>query len=204
MKKIILIGGAPATGKTTLAKKLSKKYNCPWISTDFIRSWMKNIISKKDFPNLFHFSNITAEEYYKKHTINETIKLEKLRDKEVFKGIKTFIEKNHNWDLFIIEGISIHPEFISKLKSKNYKIYPIFFIENNEERIKNILYTRGLWGDAKTYEDWVKNIEQKYLLKTNSHYLKNCKKLKLPYFEIDKNRNKTIKKIIKHLDSKLR
>ncbi|MEA3414108.1 MAG: hypothetical protein U9Q99_01100 [Nanoarchaeota archaeon] len=204
MKKIILIGGSPATGKTTLAKKLSQRYNCPWISSDFIRSWMKTFISKKDFPNLFNFTNITAEKYYQKHSINETIKFEELRDKEVFKGIKTFIEKNEDWDLFIIEGISIHPKFISRLKSKNYKIYPIFFIDKNKERIKKILYTRGLWGKAHTYKDWVKDIEQKYLIKTNIKYLKECEKLNLPYFEINKNRNETVKKIIKHLDSKIK
>lgn len=38
---IILIGGAPTTGKTTLAKALSRVLGLPWISTDHIRAWMQ-------------------------------------------------------------------------------------------------------------------------------------------------------------------
>lgn len=203
MKKIIIIGGAPTTGKTTLAKNLSKKYNCPWISTDFIRCWMKTLVSKKDFPHLFNFEDITAEEHYKKYSIDETINLEELRDKEVFKGVKTFVEKNLNWDLFIIEGISVHPEFISELESKNCKVFPVFLIDNNKDRIKKILHTRGLWDDAHKYKDWIKEIEQKYLEKTNFHYLEACKKLKIPFFEIKEDRNETISEIENYLSSKL-
>src|SRR5687767_10053733 len=34
---IIIISGAPATGKTTLGKKLSAKYNIPFISKDALK-----------------------------------------------------------------------------------------------------------------------------------------------------------------------
>ena len=94
MRKVILIGGAPATGKSTLAKELSKNFNCPWISADFIRSWMKTIVSKKEYPNLFRFANTTAEEHYKKYSVQETLDFEDLRDREVFNGVKKFILKN--------------------------------------------------------------------------------------------------------------
>jgi 2-phosphoglycerate kinase len=204
MKKIIIISGAPATGKTTLAKELSKKYNCPWISTDLIRPWMRSLVSKEKYPNLFNFTNITAEEHYKKYTAEETIELEKLRDKDVFKGTKLFILNNENWDFFIIEGISIHPSFISELKLGDYEIYPIFLIDKDKNRIKDIVFNRGLWSKAREYEDWVKVIEQEYLIKTNDYYLSDCKKLNLPYFEIDKDRDKTTNEIIKYLDSKIK
>ncbi|MCT4617039.1 MAG: hypothetical protein N4A38_02400 [Candidatus Gracilibacteria bacterium] len=196
MKKIIIIGGAPATGKTTLAKTLSDKFNYPWISTDFIRGWMKTLVSKKDFPNLFNFSDITAEEHYSNnYDIKKSIKSEQKRDADVFKGVKSFISKNKYWGCFIIEGISIHPKDISQLESQEYKIYPIFLIDENIDRIRDILYSRGLWDKADTYEDWVKEIELEYLIQTNAYYLEECKKLNLPYFKIDKNREKTIEKI---------
>ncbi|MDA3836825.1 MAG: hypothetical protein PF542_04335, partial [Nanoarchaeota archaeon] len=196
MKQIILLGGAPTTGKTTLAKKLSKEYNCPWISTDFIRSWMKSIVLKKRFPHLFNFNNLTAEEHYKKYSIDETIALEKLRDKEVFKGIKEFIKINNDWDRFIIEGISIHPEFIKELSSNDYEVFPIFLIEKNKKRIKKFLYKRGLWDDAHKYEDWVKEIELEELVKTNLYYANECRLLNLPFIEIKEDYNETINEII--------
>ncbi|MFK7779579.1 MAG: hypothetical protein QM490_00290 [Candidatus Gracilibacteria bacterium] len=201
MKKILIIGGAPATGKSTLAKKLSKKYNCPWVSTDFIRNLMKTLVSKKDYPSLFNFANITAEEHYgNNYNVEKSIKHEQERDEDVFKGVKSFILKNNDWDFFIIEGISIHPKNILELKSKDYEVFSIFLIDNNESRIRNILYSRGLWSKADTYEDWIKELELEYLIKTNGNYLEESKKLNLPYFEIDVDRDKTINKIMSYFE----
>ena len=202
-RRIILIGGAPITGKSVLAKKISDEYGIPWLSTDVIRSWMKTIVSKDKFPHLFNFTEITAEEHYKKHSVAETIKFEKLRDQDVFKGIKSFIEKNDDWKEYVIEGISLHPKFISQLESEDYKVYPIFLVDNDEKRIRDILFSRGLWGDADTYEDWVKDIEEKYVIETNQYYMKECEKYKLKCFEIAEKRQDTTKKIFEWLDSKL-
>ena len=65
---------------------------------------MKTLVSKKDYPNLFNFTNITAEENYSNnYNVEKSIKLEQERDKSVFKGIKSFILENNDWDFFIIE-----------------------------------------------------------------------------------------------------
>ena len=62
------------------------------------------IHSEKDYPHLFNFANVTAEEHYSNnYDVEKSMKLEKLRDVEVMKGVKTFISKNNDWDFFIIE-----------------------------------------------------------------------------------------------------
>ena len=43
-KEIILIGGAPTIGKSFLAKKLSEEMKIPWISTDTIREFMREVV----------------------------------------------------------------------------------------------------------------------------------------------------------------
>lgn len=199
---IILIGGAPATGKSTIAKMISRDLSVPWISTDFIRGWMKKISNKNDFPHLFHFTNTTAEQHYKKYTLKEIFDDGRKRDKTVFKGFLEFIRKNDShemWDSFIVEGISILPELVKKLETINCNIIPIFLIDEDEQRIREIVYKRGLWDDANTYADWVKEKEIIYLKKVNDYYLKGCRKHNLRYFIIDKNREKTIKEINKHI-----
>lgn len=201
MKKIIIIWWAPATWKTYLAKIFSKKFNCPWISTDFIRDWMKTIVSEKDYPGLFNFANVTAEEHYSNgYDVDKSIELEKKRDEDVFKGVKSFILSNNHWDLFIIEWISIHPKDISELKTLDIEIIPFFLLDNDKKRIKDILYTRGLWDKADKYEDWVKEKELEYLIKTNKYYQKELKKFDLPYFEISSDRDKTINEIMDYLN----
>lgn len=201
MKKIIIIWWAPATWKSTLAKKLSEKYNCPWISSDFIRAWMKTLVSEKEYPSLFNFSNITAEEHYSNnYDVDKSIKLEQKRDEDVFKGIKSFIINNNDWDFYIVEGISIHPKNISELQLLNFEIFPIFLIDNDKDRIKNILYSRWLWDKADKYQDWVKEIELEYLIKTNLYYKQELEKLYLPYFEVQVDRDITVKEVIKFLE----
>jgi len=67
--------------------------------------------------------------------------------------VKSFILKNNDWDFFIIEWISVHPKNILELKSKDYDIFTVFLIDNNESRMRDILYSRWLWAKADTYED---------------------------------------------------
>ena len=199
MKKIILIGGAPATGKSTIAKRISKEYSISWISADFIRNWMKLVSSPDMFPDLFGFSD-TAEEHYAKHSIAETIVMEEKRDRDVWKGVQGFIEKNKDWGSYVIEGITIHPSFIQNLQQGGYDIVPLFIIENNKQRMHDILYSRGLWGDS----DEVKEIEKDYLVETNKYYKNEAIKYDLPYFEIADNRDATIAEIMTYLNDKLK
>jgi 2-phosphoglycerate kinase len=191
MRTIILIGGAPCTGKTSLARKLAHTYRCPWISTDVIRSWMKTLVSPQEYPALFNFSNTTAEDYYKEHSAQDSIRDELHREKPVFTGVKHFIETNDEWDVCIIEGISLRPEFIQELVSTEYRVIPLFLVDTNTQRTKDIIYSRGLWGDSETYEDWVKEIEVDVVTQTNELILDACKNIGLPYFIIRTNREET-------------
>jgi cytidylate kinase len=50
---IYLIGGAPRCGKTTIAKKLSKKLLISWISADTIESMIATNTSSRDIIKLF-------------------------------------------------------------------------------------------------------------------------------------------------------
>ena len=52
-KQIILIGGMPTGGKTTIAKNLSKQLNLPWISTDQVGQIMREVATREKHPKLF-------------------------------------------------------------------------------------------------------------------------------------------------------
>jgi len=139
---------------------------------------------------------VLAKEHYSKYSIEDTLKMEYKRDKEVFKWIKSFIKHNKDWDFYIMEWISFHPEFIQELDFKDVEIIPIFLIDKNSDRIKYILKTRWLWWkDTET-----KKIEIEYLKITNEYYLNEAKKYNFKYFILDKNRDKTILEIKKYLD----
>ncbi len=198
MKEIIFIWWAPWTWKTSLAKHISKKKQICYISADFIREWMKLVSTKDKFKNLFVFPS-TAEIHYKKYSIEETIKMEQKRDNDVIKWVIYFIKKNKFWESYIIEWITIHPKYVEKLKELfNIKMVFIFLVDLNKSRIKDIIFTRGLWWKEKR----VKKLEVEYVLKTNKYYLEELKKYNYKYYLIDKNRNKTIYDIEKDLNIK--
>jgi 2-phosphoglycerate kinase len=195
-RKVYFISGAPTTGKTTLAKELSKKFAIPWISTDTIKKWMIQICNKENYPNLFLETEHTAETFWKTYSIKEAVEEEKAGDKEVFKGIKAFLQENTHWDSFILEGISLHPHMIeelSRIKDIEFKI--IFLVETDKKRIKETIYTRGLWGKAETYENWVKELEIDYVIAFNKYYEKEALKYKQKIIKI-KEREKVLEEAL--------
>jgi 2-phosphoglycerate kinase len=184
MNKIILIGGAPTVGKTYLAKRLSKKLNIPWTSTDKIRSSAKKRLSKKEHPSLFKFvgKDITAEKYLSSHTPKQIFDDQNEESIAVWELIKEFITSIRG--PYIIEGVAILPSLINETFEKNSNINPLFLLNGNKEQIKKVVYTRGLWGNAKDYSDDVKPIEVEWASLFNNWLEKEVKKYKYPLYKI--------------------
>lgn len=64
MQKLTLIGGAPLSGKTTLSRIIAKKDGAIELSTDSVRSWMKQLVRPDEYPGLFYADKMTAEKFY--------------------------------------------------------------------------------------------------------------------------------------------
>lgn len=178
MNRVILIGGAPTNGKSHLTRKLSEQFRLPWISTDTIRETMREIVRPEDYPRLFKFAGNTvkAEDYLSSHSPQEIVVSQCEESEVVWKGVKAFIEKDYVWGTFIIEGVAILPHLVANLDKSKTEILPIFLVDENRERVKDVVYTRGLWDDAKTYSDSVKPIEIEWAMLFSSYLKSECKK----------------------------
>lgn len=89
-RKVILIGGAPLSGKSTLAKKLSESLHIPWVSTDDIRKWMEQLVRKEDYPDLFYGDGLDTVAFYDKFkTAEEIFQLENKQGDDVQRQIIT-------------------------------------------------------------------------------------------------------------------
>lgn len=197
MTNTILIGGAPTTGKSYLARKLGDQLKMPWISTDTIRDLMRKTVRKEDYVELFHFDDYggqTAEKYLTSKTAIEIVDDQNKESEEVWKGSLALIETDYVWKNFIIEGVAILPIFVNKILKKDVNILPIFLVDNNVERIRNTVFTRGLWDDAKSYPDSVKEKEVEWVLEFNKYISEECKKFGYIVIEIG-DRDKTYEKI---------
>lgn len=203
MKKIILIGGAPTVGKSTNARLLSDDLNIPWISTDFIRDFMKQIVNRSDYPNLFSLEDenkaqVTAEEYLSTHTAQEILDGQNSESEDVWKGVIAFIEQNNREWHYIIEGVAIIPKLVASYKNSDVELFPIFMTDFNKERIREVVYTRGLWDDAHTYSDDVKPKEVEWALLFSKYIQEEARKYDLISHEVG-DRDVLTKKLINDL-----
>lgn len=187
MHKIILIGGAPTSGKTYLAKKLSQELNIPWISTDTIREQMRGIVRKEDYPALFKHAGATgdmAEEFLTQNTAKEIVDHQNTESEDVWKGVKALIEGDYVWGSMIIEGVAILPHLVSEIIKMEPVLKPIFLVDEDEERIHDTVFTRGLWDDADKYPDSVKEKEVEWVKEFNHYLIEECEKYNFPIVRI--------------------
>jgi 2-phosphoglycerate kinase len=152
-KKVIIIGGSPMIGKTTLAIEIASKYKYSCISTDDIGESLRAVINDKLFNPML---NTDYKDYYQNKTIDELINDCKIQHEKYHPSILAVINAHLNWGHpIVIEGWNLYPEIIKSIKSE--KICSIWLIASEEllkERLNN---NKNFYKDAKNPE----------LLKTN-------------------------------------
>lgn len=172
-RSVILIGGAPLSGKSTLAKELSKKLDMPWVSTDDIRKWMEALVRKEDYPDLFYGDGLDAVAFYEKFKSAQRIfELESQQGIDVQKGVTAMIDSFWWWNEMIIEGIAITPQYAHWLQQSRPEISvrAAFLVDRDKASIQKRLNKRGLWDDAGTYPDYIKPIELEWTILFNDYY----------------------------------
>lgn len=186
-KQIILIGGAPTTGKSTIAKLLSKHLDIPWISTDQIRQILKSVAHINDYPNLFETEGYTAEKFLTEYSSEQIVDMEIASGEVTWIGVKKFIEDAYPWtDSYIIEGVGILPHLVSNDFKENSEIKTVFLVDEDSDRIRDVVFNRGLWDSAKSYSDELKEKEVEWV-QLFSHKLKSdANKYNYPLIEVSK------------------
>lgn len=171
-----LIGGAPRTGKTTLAERIAAEHGVKSLPTDSISAIMTKLVRREDYPNLFYKQGLTVEAFYEKYDTPA---------KEVEAGVKagydtevaTTVIIEHTlpaWKVIVVEGAFITPSFVRRFQEKYPKliIHPTFLFDDNKGRIKERIYTKGLWGHNSTpYPDAIKLKEIEYVVAYNEWFL---------------------------------
>jgi 2-phosphoglycerate kinase len=186
-KKIILIGGAPTTGKSTMAALVAKHLNLPWISTDQIRETMRLVARREDYPKLFNIEGYDAQKFLTEFSASEIADIELEQSEAVWVGIKKFIENDYTWKKgFVMEGVGILPHLVAKDFANNKEITSVFLVDEDADRIKDVIYNRGLWDDAKKYSDDLKPKEIEWVLDFSHKLRAEAEKYGYPTIEVQK------------------
>jgi len=197
MEKRVLIGGSPTAGKSYTARKIAEELKLPWISTDTIREMMRKIVRKEDYPALFLHADATPEmgiDFLNNNSAEEIVWVINEESKDTWKGVKALLETDYVFKSYIIEGVAIVPNLIKNFIAKNKDVVVLFLIDEDIERVRKTIFTRGLWDDAKKYPDDIKEKEVEWVIAFNNYIKKEAKKYGFPVVIVG-NRKDYIKKI---------
>ncbi len=186
-RRIILIGGMPTVGKSTIAKKLSEHFGLPWMSTDQVREIMKSAIDPSSSSPLRISGGVAAEEYFKKFTPKQIAEMEYEQGVATWPGISFMINNDWTWrDGFILEGVNILPKLVADEQTKRSNVQSVFLSDQDVVRTRSVIFTRGLYGKADSYADELKEYELEWVEIFNSMIKKEATKYHQPIVEVNK------------------
>lgn len=157
--KVILIGGAPFSGKTTVACRLAANLGYTSLSTDDIGLGLRAVVTRKHFPDLFSMADCDYREYYLEHSIEELIRHAEKAHRALWPAIEAVIRAHASWgEPIVIEGWSLFPECVSQLELPNLQAVWILADEELlERRIRlNEQFHRGASDKEKMIGQYLK------------------------------------------------
>ena len=208
---IYLIGGPPRSGKSTLAKLLSKKLKISWISTDTLESVVSVYTSRTDYPKRFP-KNILRERtkqsndmMYERFSAKEIVEAYRKQAKACWRAVETVIEcEIKEGNDFILEGAQLHPEFVFRLQSKFGKeqMKVMFLTKTDPELIvdgakKNL--AKSDWFLQKTENEHTHAKVASMIALYGQWFVRQANKYNMPIMNTQVNFEKQLKKALKQL-----
>lgn len=149
---IYFIGGAPRTGKSQLAKRLSKVTGYSWLSTDNLRESLELLDEiPKSSPLLSNWVDWRENDHISKTfsiPAEEIIANQDLESLELNKVIKGFVQSlDYCKRDFILEGVALLPEYFDNDFINKYKIKFVCVGNTDYETFREFSWENRTEGD---------------------------------------------------------
>lgn len=191
--KVIMIGGVPGTGKSTIAINLAKALKIDQIlQTDLLRDVMQLYESKKENPMLF---SVTHECWKflgsknKKNVIRGALLHAETLHGKIIEIVRKSLKDGRS---IIVEGVHVTPNLIKKINSGPGKIYGFILSKKNT---KDHLKFFDLKNEERAipHTKWYENFKE--IRTIQSHLVKIAKENNFYVIE-NEDLEKTVRKII--------
>ncbi|GJM41023.1 MAG: hypothetical protein DHS20C20_13050 [Ardenticatenaceae bacterium] len=118
--KLILIGGTPGAGKTTLGKALAVKLGVTSLTIDDLVTAVIGVTTPETHPGIHALRKGPHTEYYTNSSVDQLIADATLRHKGTWPMVQQLINKYVNLKRgIVIDGWHIRPKWVADLKQKN-------------------------------------------------------------------------------------
>ncbi|MCL2462925.1 MAG: hypothetical protein FWF44_09690 [Defluviitaleaceae bacterium] len=175
--KVILIGGSPMTGKSTLAAALSAKLGWQYVSTDDIGEIIQTALG------IDPMRGVNYLDYYAntdKSALVEDILAYHLR---IQPAVSRLTEINSAWGgPLIIEGWALYPEYVKNIGQK--KARALWLVAEGDLLERRLRDNPGFYESAGEPEKVIEN----YLYRSEWHnglILKQCEETKAQFIKVN-------------------
>lgn len=201
MKSILLLGGAPAIGKTTIAKEMASKLNIPCLSTDEIRADMRLKKNRDDYPGLFLLDKETVKDpasFLKTISLEDLISRVNKESEVIWEGVLERVNLVRGNERLIIEGVAILPSKAAALQERNNSVQTLILINSNIELIEKTIRVRGLGGKPDIFSEQLKQKQISWVRASNQKYEEEALESELEI--IDVNNTRLIQEVIERMN----
>ena len=114
--RVILVGGAPMSGKSTVARIMAAQLGFSVIATDDLGAAARGVTGAAVAPDLFAARAEDHREYYVSHSVAELLEHAQRSHRALWPAIKSVIHEHATWaSPSIIEGWALLPDLVATL-----------------------------------------------------------------------------------------
>jgi len=138
----------------------------------------------------------TPETFLNWFSTQEIVDMEFAQAHDIWPGIQTMIDDCYSYvNGCIIEWVNITPELIQTKLWDRPDVFPVIIIDDDIQRVRDVIFSRWLFADAKLYSDDLKEKEVAWVELFIEKLKTDCKKYNIPYISTQK-KDSDIEKIL--------
>jgi 2-phosphoglycerate kinase len=145
--RVILIGGAPMSGKTTVASRLAATLGYGCLSTDDLGEAIRAVTTKDAHPHLHPMEGYDYREYFVTHSPDALIADLRREHHALWPAVESVIRKHATWGApIVMEGWSLWPEWVTQLQLPS--VHALWFVAKEETLHERMVKAVAFYGGA--------------------------------------------------------
>jgi 2-phosphoglycerate kinase len=145
--RVILIGGAPMAGKTTVAHRLAARLGYGCLSTDDLGEAMRAVTTTDSHPHLHPMEGYDYREYYVTRSPEALITDVSREHRALWPAVQRVIHTHATWGTpIVMEGWSLWPEWVTQLRLPSVR--SLWFIAQEETLRERLVKAVEFYGGA--------------------------------------------------------
>ena len=143
--KVVLIGGAPVSGKTSVARALAARMRYCCLSTDDAVQAIRAVTTPQSHPDIHPMAGQDYREYYISRSVDELIADSERQHRATWPAVEELVRVHAMWTSpAVIEGWALRPEWVAELDVPNVaSVWLVAEERTLEARIRKAEFHRG-------------------------------------------------------------